>query len=585
MNCHAFTRTGRALLTALPVTLVLLALSPAANAVAPLPWSWTGQMDLGRSLHTATPLLDGGVLATGGVAPSGTATAERYDPTTGEWSPTGAMDIPRYFHQATRLNDGTVLVTGGVSGSFTTASVERYDPLTGTWSPAAAMGSSRITHGATLLADGRVLVVGGSDSFSSTIGAEIYDPTTNTWSPAAAPAEQRGEAVTTLLPDGSVLLVGGYTPASGNGLLSAERYLPETDTWVPADSLASPRSTAASTRLSDGDLLVVGGYTGNAATATAERYDVESGTWSSAGAMAFTRGTARATTLPNGMVLVTGGAFDTTTAELYDSRTGAWSQAGSMQVVRERHTATLLENGKVLLAGGTSGGGDPIARSELFSPITSVDAPPIEFGDEYVGFTATATVPVQNTGHTALFVASATLEGAAAADFAISFDRCSSQGAIPPGQTCLIGLRFKPQAIGERKATLMLQDNSVSASDIIELSGVGVAPPTAVAADKPGDQPTDKPDSADEADKPKAKPPVLRCERPSAKRLICSGLPSKLGDRGKVKLFRAGKLYATGRIRGGQLRLKVVARVTARRYQLRVGAPGGTLLVRVSSIR
>lgn len=568
------------MLTALPVTLLLLALSPAANAVAPLPWSWTGQMNLGRSLHTATPLLDGTVLAAGGVTPSGTATVERYDPTTGEWSPTGAMSTPRYYHRATRLNDGTVLVTGGVSGSDATASVERYDPATGTWSPAAPMNSPRVVHGATLLADGRVLVVGGSDFSGSAIGAEIYDPTTNSWSPAAAPSEQRGVPITTLLPDGSVLLAGGYLIASGDPVLSAERYLPETDTWVPTGSMAVPHTYAATTTLPDGDLLAIGGYDNYSSTAVAERYDVESGTWSSAGAMAFTRLEATATTLPNGMVLVAGGALDTTTAELYDPRTGAWSQAGSMQSIRRQHTATLLENGKVLLTGGTFAGGGVATRSELFSSVTSVDAPPIDFGDEYVGLTATATVPVQNTGHTVLFVASATLEGAAAADFAISFDRCSGQGAIPPGQTCLVGLRFKPRAVGERKATLVLQDNSVSASDVIELSGVGVAPPTAVAADKPRDQPTDKP-----TDTPKAKPPVLRCERPAAKRLICSGLPSKLGDRGKVKLFRAGKLYATGRIRGGALRLRVVARVTPRRYQLRVGAPGGTLLVRVSSIR
>src|SRR6266513_1330729 len=81
---------------------------------------------------------------------------------------TGRMNIARSGHQATLLMDGRVLVIGGSDQEGQAIGrAEIYDPLTGTWSTAQANIVPRLGHAAALLHDGRVLVVGGAASASS----------------------------------------------------------------------------------------------------------------------------------------------------------------------------------------------------------------------------------------------------------------------------------------------------------------------------------------------------------------------------------------------------------------------------------
>lgn len=129
----------------------------------------TGPMTAARGFFTATRLSDGRVLVAGGTPSSWDqsgpelASTELYDPKTGTFRATGSMRTPRDAHTATLLLDGRVLITGGDDRfRHPVASAELYDPKAGTFSPTGSMKAARSFHVATLLADGRVLVTGGS---------------------------------------------------------------------------------------------------------------------------------------------------------------------------------------------------------------------------------------------------------------------------------------------------------------------------------------------------------------------------------------------------------------------------------------
>jgi len=187
-------------------------------------WTNTGAMMSDRTGHAATLLLNGEVLVTGGQAitriPSGAffkeaATAEIYNPATGQWRFTGAMNQPRGSHTATLLPDGKVLATGGGTNSvIRLSSAELYDPKTEQWTEAAPMKFVRGLHTATLLTNGLVLVAGGWDeNHNFRFDAELYDPVLDTWRiTAALPFESRFFYTSTLLTSGPVLL----TATSGN---------------------------------------------------------------------------------------------------------------------------------------------------------------------------------------------------------------------------------------------------------------------------------------------------------------------------------------------------------------------------------
>jgi parallel beta-helix repeat protein len=196
----------------------------------------TGSMTIARTEHTATPLVDGRVLVSGGFTPYGvTTSAEIYDPTTGTISLTGSMGTGRRDHAATLLSDGTVLISGGIDSDGVPLNItERFDPAgnegEGTFTPSGTMGLARAYHTATLLPDGKVLISGGANSAGlPENSAEIFDPAGNdgegTFTPAGSMGAGRAYHTATLLPDGKVLIAAGY--GTGNMILSsAELFFP-----------------------------------------------------------------------------------------------------------------------------------------------------------------------------------------------------------------------------------------------------------------------------------------------------------------------------------------------------------------------
>ncbi len=118
-----------------------------------------------RTLHTAVPV-DGGVLIVGGEdAGSPIAAAEVLVTTTGVIEEAGSATVARTFARAVRLIDGRVLAVGGVgAGNLTTDRLETWDPATRTWSQwTARLPSPRTGHSVHALPDGRVVVLGGDN--------------------------------------------------------------------------------------------------------------------------------------------------------------------------------------------------------------------------------------------------------------------------------------------------------------------------------------------------------------------------------------------------------------------------------------
>jgi hypothetical protein len=92
---------------------------------------------------------------------------------------------------------------------------------------------------------------------------------------------------------------------------------------------------------------------------------------------------------------------------------------------------------------------------------------------------ATLLVNVANTGNSALTFVRDTLSGANSGDFSIDNNSTNCNFAagnsLSAGQTCQIGVIFKPTAVGTRTATLNLVDNTVNGVNKVILSGASVA--------------------------------------------------------------------------------------------------------------
>ena len=146
---------------------------------------------------------------------------------------------------------------------------------------------------------------------------------------------------------------------------------------------------------------------------------------------------------------------------------------------------TALADGRVLLAGGTDGP-DAMALTEIWTPTTTLATESaVAFGDAAVSTGVGGVVQVTNTGQFPLFLGDLAIRGAHPGDYTANGDRC--RGAIAPGTTCAIDVRFTPTEAGVRGATLTIEANTAGAH-VVPLGGRGMAaPPLPLGAGPDGD--------------------------------------------------------------------------------------------------
>lgn len=202
---------------------------PASGAFSP-----AGAMSRGRRYHTATTLPGGRVLVVGG-APLAAGPGDLYDAATGTWSTTaGSTATGAELQAVILLPNGTVLITGGggAGGPPTFATAEIFDPSTGQFRTTSSMSAVRIGHAASLLPNAMVLVTGGQTVADGTIlrSAEIFDPISEQWTTTAQMNVPRTVHTATLVSTGEVLVTSG-----SNAGATAEVFALENVVWVNID--------------------------------------------------------------------------------------------------------------------------------------------------------------------------------------------------------------------------------------------------------------------------------------------------------------------------------------------------------------
>jgi hypothetical protein len=374
-------------------------------------------------LPTATTLLDGRVLFTGGSDATGNAVATTFifDPATSTVAAGPSMAFARVGHRATRLSTGKVLVTGGETqfgvAATSQISAEVFDPTANAFSAAGGMSHGRAFHGQDL-AGGRVVAAAGTGPAGDvSTTADVYDQDANAWTTLSfnTTAEHTDATLVTSGP-GRALLAGGNSPpeiyfpldailtfvpdllfppppyfplfptqqlppGTNPGLvqppLNPPAYPTVEEAWIALRTTARARAFHTATRLTTGDVLLAGGITGIAsATNSVELFQVSQigpqDTVTTRAALLTARSHHGAALAFAGVVVA--GGLDVNgnvlgSLESYNLVADSWTAIPSpLTFPRYDHHVVALGNGDVLIVGGRDATGAPVGQAELYHP-------------------------------------------------------------------------------------------------------------------------------------------------------------------------------------------------------------------------
>ena len=256
-------------------------------------------------------LMDGTLFTAGGnknAAMDGLPNSYTFDEETNEWDRGADMAEERWYPSVTPLNDGEMLVTDGVAGRADAPEVRRTDGTFRSLSTAAK--DLALYPWMDVAPDGRAFYSGPQASM------RYLDPSgTGAWK-AAGPRDtiDRSYGSHALYDVGKILVAGGgpSTPSATTIDLNGPKPV-----VAPTDPMATGRRQHNLTVLADGTVLATGGnYSGeslidmDAGVYTAELWDPDTGEWRTLDAMQVTRQYhSSALLLPDGRVLSAGGGI------------------------------------------------------------------------------------------------------------------------------------------------------------------------------------------------------------------------------------------------------------------------------------
>lgn len=387
---------------------------------------------LARRNHSATILLDGSILITGGFDaannPLSSSALITVNGMTATVTATGNLNTARARQGAARLSSGQVVIVGGTSNqdaSGALATAEIFTPSSGQFQPFVNnFAEARIDPTLIAIAN-EVTVLGGRASNNDGVQiAERIDVTNGAISAPRFPdAVNRTESAAFVMGNGlHVIVGGGVTPSqlipfqpivaeafrSGIGMPSAIFGAPafsfqgntvdfyggedanglkstievfffnEALTEIRGDLLV-PRARHTIQRFDDieiGRALIIGGRIASGVTNTCEIADTTLGTSRAVAPLAFARENHRSVRLFDGRVLVVGGRDNNGTplssAEVFDPVAETWATVGSLSTERADHQIAIVPTtGEVLVVGGVNAAGTRLNTGELFDPNTN----------------------------------------------------------------------------------------------------------------------------------------------------------------------------------------------------------------------
>ncbi len=295
------------------------------------------------------------------------------------WVPTrGSMHHARYGAVQMTLPDGRVLVAGGIDGTLKTtlASAELYDPSTGEWSDTGSMATPRFNAMSVLLPSGKVFVAGGSNETGVLNSAEIFDPANPSapWQSAGSMATARIGAAIAVLANGNVVVAGGDSNGAGNIVRTTEIYSVASGTWTSGIGLNQAVTNMSALAMKGGAQIVVPGGTdslGRAVTRVQVSSDPASSSWTTTTLAGPARSRYSTVVMNENFALIFGGlnGLSQSAVDLYDAQTQTLSNALPLSSPRTAALVAPLGSTQVLVAGGLAGsaGGQGIRTAEVYT--------------------------------------------------------------------------------------------------------------------------------------------------------------------------------------------------------------------------